>query len=84
MIFFLKHTKALEKLTKQAAEYSSGNIARKINVDEYPDALKPLASHIALIVDTLRSFTQESQVSSSQVLGGTLLYINSICISNLA
>ena len=69
MLFFSKSNKALEKLTKQAAEYSSGNIARQIDVDEYPNELRPLAAHIALMVETLRGFTQESQVASSQVLG---------------
>lgn len=69
MLFFFKNSKALEKLTKETEEYSSGNIARQINVDEYPNEVKPLAKNIGLMVEILRSFTQESQVSSSQVLG---------------
>ncbi len=82
MMFFSKNRKALEKLTKQAAEYSSGNIARQINVDEYPNELKQLAGYIALMVDTLRGFTQESQVSSSQVLGAVKQVNKAIASAN--
>ena len=82
MLFFSKNNKALENLTKQTAEYSSGNIARQINVDEYPNELKPLAHHIRIMVDTLRSFTQESQVSSSQVLGAVKQVNKAIASAN--
>lgn len=66
-MFWLGSKKAIQKLTQQTAEYSQGNIARKLIPEEYPPELRPLVGHIGALADMLRQFTQETQVSSSKV-----------------
>ncbi len=75
--------KALSRLTQQAAQYSTGNMSEKIDVDEYPGEFKPLVGHIAALVDMLRGFTQETQVSSGQVSAAVNQVNNAIASSHI-
>ncbi|HWR44614.1 methyl-accepting chemotaxis protein [Sporomusa sp.] len=67
MTLWFGKNKAIDKLSKLTAQYSAGDMSVKINIDEYPAELYPLATNIAALADMLRTFAQETQVSSSQV-----------------
>lgn len=60
-------SEALQSLSKQTAEYLAGNMSKTIRVEEYPAEYRELAGNIAGLATMLREFTQEAQVSSSQV-----------------
>lgn len=58
----------IDRLTKQAASYAEGNFSGRIDVQKYSKDLQPLAGHLSAMAEMIRSFTQESQVASSQVM----------------
>ena len=61
-------SKGLQQLVEQTSQYAAGNIAGELKPEEYPKKLQPLAGHIQAMAEMIRSFTQESQVASSQVM----------------
>ncbi len=60
--------RSIEKLSQVTASYLNGDMSVTISIDEYSADLRPLAGNIAALADMLRTFTRETQVSSSQVL----------------
>jgi methyl-accepting chemotaxis protein len=67
MLWSCKATPELVRLIEITSQYAAGNMTERVAVEEYPKEVRPLAENIAGIADMLRSFTQETQVSSSQV-----------------
>ena len=67
MAVWFGKNRAVEKLSKVTASYLNGDMSIAIKIEEYPDELRPLAGNIAALSDMLRTFTRETQVSSSQV-----------------
>lgn len=68
MVRWFGKNKAIEKLNRLTAGYLEGDMSVTIQSDDYPDELQPLAKNIAALSEVLRTFTRETQVSSSQVL----------------
>lgn len=56
------------KLLKKVQEVANGKLAAKLAIQEYPKVLQPLVGHIDKIVDMLRKFTKDTQVSSGKVM----------------
>ena len=67
IVFYFGIEKALKKITEKAADYSSGRLSGNINDKEYPSILSGLINHINALVDMLRQFSRETQVSASKV-----------------
>lgn len=61
-------SRSIEKLSQVTASYLNGDMSVTIKIDEYSAELRPLVGNIAALADMLRTFTRETQVSSSQVL----------------
>lgn len=68
MVGWFGKNQSIEKLSKVTSSYLTGDMSVTVQIDEYPGELRPLAANIAALADMLRTFTRETQVSSSQVL----------------
>lgn len=66
-MWFWGANKAIHDLTEKCAQYAAGNMSEKIAARSYSSQYRPLASAIAELGEMLRSFTKETQVSSSKV-----------------
>lgn len=66
-MWFSGSDRALRELSERAAQYAAGNMSDKIEKAKYPSAYRPLAGAITDLGEMLRSFTKETQVSSSKV-----------------
>lgn len=66
-MFFFEIGRAIEKITHKAADYSAGRLSERINASDYPSKLSQLICHINSLVDMLRQFSRETQVSASKV-----------------
>lgn len=77
MALWFGKNKAIEKLSKITAQYSAGDMSVMINLDEIPAELQPLASNISALAEMVRTFTQETQVSSSQV-SAAIVQVNDV------
>lgn len=73
--------KSLKLLTTQVEKYAQGNIYQDLNVEEYPGELKDLVKYIMALVETLRSFTGETQVASSKVFSA-VKQVNSVIVDS--
>jgi len=68
MPFWIVTGKSYRKLINAVREISTGKLASAFNVKEYPKELQPLVIHIDKLVEMLRKFTRDTQMSSSKVL----------------
>lgn len=67
MLWSGKAKPKLARLIEITSQYAAGNMTDRIVAQEYPKDIRPLAENIAGLSDMLRAFTEETQVSSSQV-----------------
>ncbi|WP_378953420.1 methyl-accepting chemotaxis protein [Pelosinus sp. sgz500959] len=67
MSFWLVTGKAYRKLIHAVEEISTGKLGSAFNAKDYPNHLQPLVTHINKLVEMLRKFTRDTQVSSSKV-----------------
>lgn len=72
----------IKKLTQKLAKYSSGNMSEGIIPNDYPQGIRELVAYVAELAETVRRFTKETQVSSSQVVAAVQQVNTAIASSN--
>lgn len=78
MAFWMVAGKAYGKLIQAVEEISNGKLGSAFHAKDYPKDLQPLVIHINKLVDMLRKFTRDTQVSSSKVFAAVTQVIGAI------